>query len=429
MKSSLKIQYVILVSAIIFQTTALKFIWGLENVSRYVNIGFAILLQIPILFGLSEGRRALIPYLMYGCLVVFPSFLNITYNVAIKPGVVGNYGMLLPWFCYLSIPYMLKRGLISADNLWKNFNKLMFGFVIVGIIEHIAIQLGLKGVRVISAGGGNFAVGLSVIAYVPDDSDIHYRFYSIFSEPGSLAMYLISVIAYSFLHRMYIKVVVYSIAFFMADSLGGYISLLILVVAIIFVKFRKYFKLAFFCSLIVAVVLGVSSYNRLTLEYERKGESARVRENAFLNAIQRIPEMIYKHPLGMEIFESTEEAELSGEYLGSNFVLGNIFRYGGVLAMIGYIGVLWMSFVYSSNVMIGGLNNVNEQVVAISLICFLPYIFQRAVVWDSSLFALMFAPYIISQILRRTISKTGWQDKKQRDKNRVQKKSSKYNAI
>ena len=49
--------------------------------------------------------------------------------------------------------------------------------------------------------------------------------------------------------------------------------------------------------------------------------------------------------------------------------------------------------------------NIEVIVVAISIISALPFLFQRTTIWESPIFAFLFAPYIIDQIYKKTYAK------------------------
>lgn len=44
--------------------------------------------------------------------------------------------------------------------------------------------------------------------------------------------------------------------------------------------------------------------------------------------------------------------------------------------------------------------SLDEQAVVVSILGLMPFIFQITVVWDSSIFALMYAPFVIDYLRR-----------------------------
>ena len=101
------------------------------------------------------------------------------------------------------------------------------------------------------------------------------------------------------------------------------------------------------------------------------------------------------YPLGLPRFENSDEALDNGLHSGFNFSIGTSFISGGIISMTGYIIVLYRSMSYAINSLLVRDNYGFEQVVSVSLICLFPFIFQRPTIWESGLFSLLFAPYLI----------------------------------
>ena len=93
--------------------------------------------------------------------------------------------------------------------------------------------------------------------------------------------------------------------------------------------------------------------------------------------------------------ESTEQAISNPAYIGSNFTPGNAFNLGGILSFLGYLAVLFVSLWYAIMSLFRKGLSLDEQSAVVSIFFLFPFIFQRGVAWDSSIFALLFAPFII----------------------------------
>lgn len=143
------------------------------------------------------------------------------------------------------------------------------------------------------------------------------------------------------------------------------------------------------------------SANLLEL-YQNKGDSRIAREVSFLAMLENMPSLLLNYPFGLALTESTEQLQKNEAYYGGNFTTGNAFYLGGVLSFLGYLAVLLVSLWYAiTSFFVKGLS-VDQQVAVVSIIVLMPFIFQRTVVWDSSIFALMFAPFLISYLRRAT---------------------------
>lgn len=386
------------VITILFQVTGLKFIWSIESISRIAN-----LLTLIIIFGytikvIGTGcylRKIWYYYLIPGIMIVGGMFLNISINALSNFKLVSFFGLTLPWFTYLAIPSLIKKEAINTETLWRYFYYFMLWANIMGLIEYILIFAGWgASMRVLNTPYGVFLGGRFSLLHMLEDGIAHYRYYACFMEPGTLAMFLLPAIAYAFFHRKYIALSIFVTGLIMSDSLGGFIGAAMLTPMLIYFrgKIRAIGLLLCFFSILLLVI---NFYDALYQRYENKQNSRIVREENLSNTIANLPEFLINYPLGMPLYESTGKAQQNKLYSGSNFALGNALHRGGVVSLLGYIAILAVSLWYALSRALRKDLSVDEQVTIVSILCLMPFIFQRTGLWDSSLFALLFAPSII----------------------------------
>ena len=145
--------------------------------------------------------------------------------------------------------------------------------------------------------------------------------------------------------------------------------------------------------------MGFGSY--VTQAYEDKNKSATVREDDARNTIVHLPEILVNDPFGFGLANGSVDKEDRFNF-GTNFTVGNALQIGGTSALVGYAMCLLVSFACAATslLLIRDLST-HEKVVFSSIVVLLPFIVQRTVVWDSSMFAFLFAPSIIAVLQKR----------------------------
>ena len=384
---------------VIFQITAYKSIWNLEWASRLLNT------TVLIIFS-TYAYNALLKYKFKGNVVGFyiiPGFLvyigfciNISIGSISNPNIMNKFGLLIPWAIYLAVPGLIRSGKLDVSKLWLYFNYFMLATVSLSVFEYYLLFSGIIAPRQIVASGMPFLSGYFSMLYELETGEPHYRFYASFSEPGTLAMFLLPAMAYASLHRKFFSLVIYIGALYLSDSLGGFIGAAMLIVLYVYFRFNSRPLLAVVYCLLLASTIAIIFSTELFKRYEEKELSATVREENAVAAVSGLPDKLLKYPFGLPITESTEEAERNKYYAGSNFTPGNAFDLGGILSLVGYLPVLFVSFWYAMTSLFRKYLSLDEQAAVVSIFCLLPFIFQRTVVWDSSVFALLFAPYVIA---------------------------------
>ena len=144
--------------------------------------------------------------------------------------------------------------------------------------------------------------------------------------------------------------------------------------------------------------------NDLVQMYEAKGESANIREDNFSNSLTKIPSSIINYPFGLPLSNSASEMEKMTNYTGSNFIPNNYLQNGGVLSFIGYLLVLIFSTKMSLKIIFSKNKKYNTEnvVVAISIISILPFLLQRTTIWESPIFAFLFAPTLLNVLTKKS---------------------------
>ena len=317
---------------------------------------------------------------------------------------INQFGMLIPWAVYLAIPTLLKNNNLNVFSLWRYFNYFMLTTVSLSIFEYLLLFSGVINPRPINTDGGPFVAGYFSMLYAIESGELHHRFYASFMEPGTLAMFLLPVISYSFLYRKYLSLLVYLIALYLTDSLGGFISMLILMPLLVYFKFKKNVVPAVIFVLFVSFFVVTVYTDDLIYRYEERELSATVREDATYGFISNFPSLILDYPFGLPLKENTDESFSNPAYKGANFTIGNAFYLGGTLSFLGYIAVLFLSLWYAIFGLFRKHLSLDEQVVVMSTFCLLPFIVQRTVIWDSSIFAMLFAPFVVFWIQGRKIN-------------------------
>lgn len=387
------------VVTVIFQITAYKSIWGIEWVSRLLNIATIVIfsgyaLNASIKFKFHEN--VIYFYTIPGILVYIGFFINISISAISNLGIINQYGLLIPWAIYLAIPGLVKFGKLDVPSLWRYFNYFMLATVSISIVEYYLLFSGFIAPRPIVTDGGPFLAGYFSMLYAIETGELHYRFYASFMEPGTLAMFLLPAMAYAFLHRKYFSLVVYSIAMFMSDSLGGFIGVAMLIPLLVYFRFHEKGVLLPICFSSLSIFLIVAFFaGDFREQYEQKDLSASVREESASGFVKNLPNLFLNYPLGLPRTDTTEQARQHAAYSGGNTAIGIIYNFGGIPSFVGYLAVLCVSFWYAIISLFRKGLSLDEQATVVSIICLMPFIFQRTVVWDSSVFALLFAPFVI----------------------------------
>lgn len=387
---------------ILFQLTTLKHIWAIEGLSRFFNSAALLIVSLYAAHSIISHRFSKNVwhfYILPGLFVFVGMFLNITLNSITNLNVINYFGLMLPWATYLAMPALLKKNACDSETLWRYFYYFMLIAVFLGLSEYFLVFSGASSPRIVSIPNGKFLAGSFSLFHLLKDGSAHYRFYACFGEPGTLAMFLMPVMAYAYFYKKYIGLSIFILALYLSDSLGGIIAVAMIIPLLVFVSINKR-KMPLAISIVVLIlvssVIVINYMDDFTLSYEKKQRSATVRVDNVKNTIINLPSMIVNNPIGFELTEGTSSASKNPYYYGSNFAPGHILQMGGISAFLGYSVILLVSLVAAFLRIIRRNLSLEEKVVFTSLIVFSPFIFQRSTVWDSAIFAFLFAPSIIN---------------------------------
>lgn len=383
---------------IIFQITAYKFIWGVEWFSRLLNIYTLVIFSGYSLYTLIKfkfNKNIVNFYIIPGLLVFIGFFINLSYSTISNINIINQFGLLIPWATYLAIPGILKFEKLDLSFLWRYFNYFMFVTVSFSIVEYFALFSGVITPKTIMTSGGPFVAGYFSVLFAIETGELHYRFYSSFLEPGSMAMFLLPAMAYAYLRRKYFFLAIYFIAMYLSDSLGGFIGVVILMPLLAYIRFRNSSILFFVITSFILIITITFFSENLLEQYENKNNSRIEREVSTLGMLENLTGLMHKYPFGLPLTESTEQSSKNADYYGGTFSLGNAFNLGGILSFFGYLTVLIVSLWYALASLFRKGLSLDEETAVVSIIVLLPFIFQRTVVWDSSIYALLFAPFVI----------------------------------
>tara|TARA_B110001469_G_C9629455_1_gene314673 strand:+ start:711 stop:1595 length:885 start_codon:yes stop_codon:yes gene_type:complete len=284
--------------------------------------------------------------------------------------------------------------MLNVSSIWSFSYKLILTIVFLGLLDYIYIFLiGFNGFPIETASGlfisGYFSIYHDLGLGIP-----YFRFYSCFGEPGDLAMWLIPFILYALHYKKYIGLIILFIGFILSFSLGGIISLgLAIFIRILLLKKMK--------SIVVLILFfGVLSFSGfdsfLNDSYIEKGKSATVREDNFKTGISNALTIIFTKPFGLELSSKTSDNQNQNLYSGSNFSPTTYLQKGGFLAFFGILLLIFFSIHDSFKILLNKHSSNLSVIIAITLICYFPYIFQRMTLWDSVMFSWLFLPVLFN---------------------------------
>lgn len=381
---------------VLFPFTQLKYIWGFSQYSKAANL---ILLFLPLLtffYWIKNdkiNKRILYKYIFPCFLIFISSLINISFSVYSNYNNISLVGLLIPMVINLSIPYFYHRKMLNIPSIWAFSYILILLIVTLGLIDYFLIFFSGYSGFPIETPYGLFITGYFSIYHDLGLGIPYYRFYSCFGEPGDLAMWLIPFIIYALHYKKYFGLLILITGFILTFSLGGIISLLIAVcIRILVLKKNK------FTILIILLFFGLfmysGFYSYLEERYIQKGDSATVREDNFKKGIDDVFTIFLNEPLGLELNSSSSENQKLELYSGSNFSPSTYLFRGGFLAFFAYLFFLFFSIHDSFKILLNKHSNSLSIIIAISLICYFPYIFQRMTLWDSVMFSWLFMPIL-----------------------------------
>lgn len=388
---------------LLFQLTELKYIWEIPFISRIVNFSMLAILLIMGFYTIIFHRftmKSFGLFLLPSLLIIIGLLINITLNVFNDSALISYYWLLLPWTAILCVPILLKTGSLDPLQLWEHFYYFLLISVSLSLVEYLLVFFYSYPLRVAVFPQGSFLVGKFTLFHMMQDVSPNERFYASFGEPGSLAMYLLPAMAYAMYKKRYYALIVFLPAFYFTYSLGGTMSLVLMGCLLpIFLFTSKASKFIFIASILIGgFIAGAVIYEEFSFTYEERGNSAKTREDNFINTLLLLPEAAVNSPLGLDLALTTEKNENNKFYFGSNFTPGYAFITGGIFGFFGYCWILFVSVGISIKVLFFSKQDKIFKVVGVLLLVFAPFIFQRLTIWESPLFALMYLPFLIQSI-------------------------------
>lgn len=391
---------------LVFQLSIVKYTLDLGGPATIVNslmlFGFSIIaLRNIISQSFFPGVWGF--YLFPGALVYTGYLLNIGMNAMANTQVASSLGLLIPWAAYLAVPFFIGN-VSDTEIIWRFFYRSMILITAMGLLEYLLVFSGMVPLRTIETPLGIFVSGRLSILHMLEDGTAYSRFYAIFPEPGTFAMYLLPVLMYALVYKKYMGLLLFATALFLTESLGGFISLILLVLLYVFIRVRNSrFSLGVTVIPVLILAVGLVGYvsTGLSEAYRSKNISAEVREDNATNVIEKFPALILKYPFGMTLAEGSQSNIVNDDYFGSNFALGNALVLGGFFSLIGYFMVLGSCLAVSLASLTKRISGFDQQVVFPSLLALLPFIFQRTTVMDSATYAFLFAPSVIRSLQRK----------------------------
>lgn len=381
----------------------LKFIWGIESLSRLVNIFYLLTVLILLFYAMTKKYISTVwtQYLLPGMAIVTGITINILVSAYSNSSVLAQFGSLIPWILFLLIPYHQRFKKVNINALWRYANNTMAIVILLGLLDYYTIYVVGSDGNYLDTPLGDFIGGKFSVLGTVEKGIAYHRFYALFSEPGTLAMLLIPFIIYSILKRYYWRLLIFGLGFILTFSLGGYVSLIIALITLYLWKSKNWIG-----SVIIVAIVSFfmnSLYSSDVIEiYNKKGNSATVREQNLFRSIKELPSLMLNHPLGLPLSNTTLDRENNADYVGSNFIPSNYFQSGGILSFLGYMCILFSSIRIAMRILFLSreCQSVESIVVAISIISALPFLMQRTTIWETPIFAFLFAPYLIDQFYK-----------------------------
>jgi len=393
--------------AILFQLTILKHIWPLKNIATFFNglaLAFTIICFIYCIVFFKYKKNVWYFYIIPGLFVALGIFLNISLNFISNPKTIHHVGNVFPWIVYLIIPYLLKKKYNSL-KLWTYFYYFMLLVILFGIFDYLNTFLFGNALRMISTEMyGDYLAGWFSVFYITQYTEPQPRLCGCFAEPGTLAMFIIPAICYAYFYKKYLGLFVLIIGLYLTDSLGGMIGFAVLLSLLLFVSVKTQQKniiISIFLLIFVSSIVLLFSMTYFASAYENKNQSRIDRTYDFEQTIENIPEMLISNPIGFELSEGTISTIENVHNYGSNFSPGVAIKMGGLSSFFGYMVVLLISVIIAVLSIIKKNLYIEEKIVFCSILVLFTFIVQRSTVWDSPIFAFLFAPSIIRFLEKR----------------------------
>jgi hypothetical protein len=380
-----------LLVALVFQISVLPDTLDIPVISRATNATALVVYMGLALRAMSRPLQVR-TWVMY-MLPVGLVFIGITLNIlrSLGLGTVGYIGQLLPWSAALAVPFMRSY---NSEDAWQAYFRFMYFFSAVALVEYYGVFEGRLSTKLIFTERGEFLQGVVTLFHVLNDGTPHARLYGVFPEPGTYAMWLIPAMAYSWLRQQWPALAVYGVSIFLTGSLGGLIALLLTATVLSLRSIRRVLP-----RLLLACTIGMTGWAitspYIQKAYEDKGNSATVRENNVMGFVGALPEQLSAYAFGVPLDKGgslSDEADRDKRFLGLNFSPYVMLLLGGIVSLLGYIWLLTtVTVAFGKKLMTGVTGESGSACAILTLPAMLLFIVQRQSVFETTLFAFLYA--------------------------------------
>lgn len=388
----------LLLGVLVFQISVIPDTLNVKIAARLFNAGLLLFLFIMALVVLIKNKSAkfFLYFIAPSILIILGYLINL--SISFNLGKIGQASKLLPWLSVIVVPIVIKNYL---EEVWSIFHKFVFITCLVSLVEYVAIFSGLLSPTMIETSRGTFYKGIVSILHYLDGGLVYYRFYGIFHEPGTAAMFMIPAIIYSLIYSKFKSLIVIIPSFILTLSLGGVIGLIISLPFFLFWKFSasgRYSALIKMCFLVFFASFIVLISNELIQEYESKQASASVREDNVVKFVNNFDRIVLSNPFGLS-FEGeslTSASNSDSDYVGSNFTFYVAFAQGGVVSLIGYTIFFVINCVFLLNALTRKHSpNRLYACVVITLPSMLLFCFQRTTILETMLYSFLYCIVVV----------------------------------
>ena len=390
----------ILLGALIFQVSIISDALGIKMIGRGVNALILLALASLLIRTINQKRpaRVVLLYVLPIVFIMLGYALNMLTSLEFES--FGTAYIFLPWLAALSIPFLASS---NVETYWKIFYRFMLVTIVISVMEYFAVFSGFLTPTVIETDRGVFLKGVISIFTRLDSGLPHYRFFGVFAEPGTAAMFLIPAMTYALLFNKRLALIVFGVALYLTDSLGGYFALFVVIALYVFWKLGELhwsFSVKLILVGMIVAVAAASTIGFFVKRYEEKQQSAYVREDNVTEFIKGFGSSLSDHPLGFKLQEkSLSKLDADQDYYGSNLMFYVAFVQGGVLAFLGYLIFFISALIFSIKYFVLRHNpDRNLACVFISLPALLTYVFQRTTIFESIVFAFLFAAPLLEMM-------------------------------
>ena len=120
-------------------------------------------------------------------------------------------------------------------------------------------------------------------------------------------------------------------------------------------------------------------------------------------AREKLPGLMLSIPMGIDLSVDADTSMENDAYIVSNFIPVVYFQNGGILALFGYCFVLVFSILFSLKLLRRNDLTLEDKVAVCSIIALMPFIVQRTTIFESAVFAFLWAPTIIGRLSKKQL--------------------------